>query len=81
MTLANEGRIVRLYHGSDMAIERPDIVHNTGFADLGVGFYLTDDKDAAINRARRRARERLACGHCLYLRSGHDSRALGSMGR
>ena len=56
MTLANEGLIVRLYHGSDMAIERPDIVHNTGFADLGVGFYLTDDEDAAKNRARRRAR-------------------------
>ena len=46
----------RLYHGSDVVIERPDVTHNTGFADLGQGFYLTDDHEAARRRAASRAR-------------------------
>lgn len=48
--------VVRLYHGSDVTIRRPDLNHNTGFADLGKGFYLTDDYEAAESRARARAR-------------------------
>lgn len=48
--------MVRLYHGSDVAVKRPDVSRNTGFADLGRGFYLTDDHDAAIGRAQSRAR-------------------------
>lgn len=48
--------IIRLYHGSDVAIERPDVSLNTGFSDLGQGFYLTDDHEAARKRARTRAR-------------------------
>jgi len=47
---------IRLYHGSDVAIEWPDVTRNTGFADLGQGFYLTDDHDAARRRAASRAR-------------------------
>lgn len=47
---------VRLYHGSDVAIERPDISFNTGFADLGKGFYLTDDHEIAKSRAYLRSR-------------------------
>lgn len=45
-----------LYHGSDVAIERPDVSLNTGNADLGKGFYLTDDREAAFQRASSRAR-------------------------
>ena len=45
-----------LYHGSNTAIERPDASRNTGFADLGQGFYLTDDHDIARRRATSRAR-------------------------
>ena len=48
--------IVRLYHGSDRAIRMPDLTHNTGFADLGKGFYLTDNQEAAKRRAYSRAR-------------------------
>jgi len=48
--------MMRLYHGSDIAVEHPDVLRNTGFADLGRGFYLTDDRDAAVGRARSRAR-------------------------
>lgn len=47
---------VRLYHGSDVAIEHPDTSHNSGYADLGKGFYLTDDHAAARRRALSRAR-------------------------
>jgi hypothetical protein len=47
---------VSLYHGSDEPIERPDIQHNTGFADLGRGFYLTDQHDVARQRAYLRSR-------------------------
>jgi hypothetical protein len=48
---------IRLYHGSDVAIEHPDVTRNTGFADLGQGFYLTDDHEAARRRAASRARK------------------------
>lgn len=44
-----------LYHGSDTPIEHPDVSLNTGFSDLGRGFYLTDDRDAARRRALTRA--------------------------
>lgn len=47
---------VRLYHGSNVTIEQPDVSFNTGFADLGKGFYLTDDHGAAQRRAASRAR-------------------------
>ncbi len=47
---------VRLYHGSNIAIERPEISLNTGFADLGKGFYLTPDLEVARDRAATRAR-------------------------
>lgn len=47
---------VRLYHGSNAPIEHPTIAHNTGFADLGRGFYLTDDLVTARTRAQMRAR-------------------------
>ncbi|MEE0027233.1 MAG: DUF3990 domain-containing protein, partial [Atopobiaceae bacterium] len=51
------GSRIRLYHGSDVVIEHPDVTRNTGFADLGQGFYLTDDHDAARRRAVSRARK------------------------
>ena len=47
---------MRLYHGSDVAIPHPEVSRNSGFADLGRGFYLTDDADAARRRAHTRAR-------------------------
>ena len=47
---------MKLYHGSDTAIEQPDVSFNKGFSDLGQGFYLTDDHGVATARARSRAR-------------------------
>lgn len=48
--------MTRLYHGSDAAVARPEASRNTGFADLGRGFYLTESREVAANRARSRAR-------------------------
>ena len=48
---------MRLYHGSDVAVSHPLISFNDGFADLGRGFYLTDDRDVARRRAESRARK------------------------
>lgn len=54
---------MQLYHGSDTSIQRPDVSFNTGFADMGTGFYLTDDFNVAASRARSRARKTgAACG-------------------
>lgn len=47
---------IRLYHGSNTIIERPETALNSGFADLGKGFYLTPDLEAARGRATTRAR-------------------------
>ena len=48
---------MRLYHGSDQAICAPQVAFNTGFSDLGQGFYLTDDASVARSRAKARARK------------------------
>ena len=47
---------MRLYHGSDVAVGHPLITFNDGFADLGRGFYLTNDQEVAHRRALSRAR-------------------------
>lgn len=49
-------RTTTLYHGSDTPVPHPQAGRNTGFADLGNGFYLTDDLAVAQSRARSRAR-------------------------
>lgn len=46
---------IMLYHGSNAAINHPVVSHNTGFADLGRGFYLTTNHEAARSRAAQRA--------------------------
>lgn len=56
MDRTGEGSAILLYHGSDELVVRPDVAHNTGFADLGPGFYLTNDRGAARRRAASRAR-------------------------
>lgn len=51
---------MKLYHGSDITIDKPEIAFNKGFSDLGQGFYLTDDYNAACGRALSRARRNAA---------------------
>lgn len=49
--------VVMLYHGSSAVVAHPEAARNAGFSDLGRGFYLTDDREAAAGRARSRARK------------------------
>lgn len=43
--------MIRLYHGSNVKIEMPDLVHSKPFKDFGSGFYLSADKQQAWDMA------------------------------
>lgn len=43
------------YHGSDIAIENPDINHSSKHLDFGAGFYVTTVKRQAKRWAKRKA--------------------------
>ena len=43
--------MIRLYHGSNMKIEVPDLTHSKPFKDFGRGFYLSADKQQAWDMA------------------------------
>ena len=43
--------MTRLYHGSNMKIEVPDLIHSKPFKDFGSGFYLSADKQQAWDMA------------------------------
>lgn len=47
-----------LYHGSNMAVEQPDLNHSKTNLDFGAGFYTTSDLDQAkrwaVSTTRRR---------------------------
>lgn len=39
--------MIKLFHGSNVKIEVPDLVHSKPFKDFGSGFYLSPDKQQA----------------------------------
>ena len=43
--------MIKLYHGSNQKIEVPDLVHSKPFKDFGRGFYLSADKQQALDLA------------------------------
>lgn len=43
--------MIRLFHGSNMKIEEPDLKHSKPYKDFGVGFYLLADKQQAWDMA------------------------------
>ena len=43
---------MRLYHGSNCKIEEIDLSKSKPFKDFGKGFYLSDNKDQAIEMAK-----------------------------
>lgn len=43
--------MIRLYHGSNLKIEHPDLKHSKPFKDFGKGFYLSADKQQAWEMA------------------------------
>lgn len=47
---------MRLYHSSNIPIEKPDTVHSRDYLDFGKGFYLTTLYNQAVKYAQRFAR-------------------------
>ena len=43
--------MIRLYHGSNIKIDVPDLTHSKPFKDFGRGFYLSADKQQAMEMA------------------------------
>ncbi|MDR0683311.1 MAG: DUF3990 domain-containing protein [Dysgonamonadaceae bacterium] len=43
---------MKLYHGSNQIIRQPHLSKRRKFLDFGSGFYLSDDKRQAENRAK-----------------------------
>jgi hypothetical protein len=43
---------MRLYHGSNQIIRQPNLSKGRKFLDFGSGFYLSDEKSQAENRAK-----------------------------
>ena len=44
-----------LYHGSNIEVSNPDILHSQKCLDFGAGFYVTSVKEQAIRWAKRKA--------------------------
>ena len=44
--------IMKLYHGSNQIIRKPDLLKGRKFLDFGSGFYLSDERSQAENRAK-----------------------------
>ena len=43
--------MIKLFHGSNMKIEEPDLKHSKPYKDFGVGFYLSADKQQVWDMA------------------------------
>ena len=43
--------MIKLFHGSNVKIEKPDLAHSKPFKDFGSGFYLSADKQQAWDMA------------------------------
>jgi len=43
---------MKLYHGSNQIIRQPNLLKGRKFLDFGSGFYLSDEKKQAENRAK-----------------------------
>lgn len=49
--------MIRLYHGSNMKVAVPDLLHSKPFKDFGRGFYLSDDKQQAWDLAFQKVKQ------------------------
>ena len=47
-----------LYHGSNVVVEKPQLVKQTRFLDFGSGFYTTENKEQALSFAEKVYRRR-----------------------
>ena len=49
--------MIRLYHGSNVKVDRPDLVHSKPLKDFGQGFYLSADKQQAWDMAFQKVKQ------------------------
>ena len=42
-----------VYHGSDIVVEKPEILQSSRLLDFGIGFYTTSNKEQAIRWAEK----------------------------
>ena len=59
-----------LYHGSNLAIPKPDILHSRPYVDFGRGFYVTPLKEQAEQWCKRykRQEKKLYCPYMLWMK-------------
>ena len=46
--------MIKLYHGSNVKIQVPDLIHSKPFKDFGKGFYLSDNEQQAWDLAKQK---------------------------
>ena len=46
---------MKLFHGSNCEVAKPDVSHSRGSVDFGRGFYLTSYQEQAVRWAKRKA--------------------------
>lgn len=49
--------MIRLYHGSNVKIEVPDLIHSKPYKDFGRGFYLSPNKQQAWDMALQKVNQ------------------------
>ena len=49
--------MIRLYHGSNVKIEVPDLIHSKPYKDFGRGFYLSPNKHQAWDMALQKVNQ------------------------
>ena len=47
-----------LYHGSNLVVSRPKLIHQNRFLDFGFGFYTTTNKGQAVSFADKVTKRR-----------------------
>ncbi len=66
-----------LYHGSNVAVETPDLSKSKPHKDFGKGFYLSSDKHQAEDLAKQRV-DRLHSGQITISAFSFDEKVLKS---
>lgn len=49
--------MIKLYHGSNVKVTVPDLIHSKPYKDFGKGFYLSADKQQALDMAFQKVKQ------------------------
>ena len=44
---------MKLYHSSNLSVNKPDVIHSRDYLDFGKGFYLTSIHTQAVKYGQR----------------------------